>query len=394
MALTVDEARAVILREIRAQWTPRSIESIPLSAAAGRILAEDITADRDYPPFPRSARDGFAIRSHELPGTFEVIGESRAGLPFSGISGPGQAVEIMTGAAMPEGADTIVMVEHVERQGDRIKIERSSRAGDNFTPAGTEVRQGSCVLRHGQRLGYAEIAVLATVGKGTVEVYTQPRVAIIATGDEIVEIGEAPTTAQIRNSNARSLAAQVQRAGGLAEILPVARDNHASTRELIERGLQHDLLLLSGGVSVGKYDIVEAVLAELGAEFFFDRVKIQPGQPLVFGKARGTYFFGLPGNPISTMVTFEIFAKAGLELLAGCPTSTLVFPRAPLTEPFQQKPGLIRFLPAVFNERGLTPIRSQGSGDVFALAHANAFLVTEPDREKWPAGDLIQMMFK
>ncbi len=186
---------------------------------------------------------------------------------------------------MPEGADAVVMIEHTERAGDLVKICRRPEAGENFSPRGVEARAGAVVLEAGRRLGFAEIALLAMVGRECVQVFRKPRVAILPTGDEIVEAAEQPEPFQIRNSNAWSLAAQVARAGGSPEILPIARDNYESTRSMIERGLQADLLLLSwGGVSrQGKYDIVEKVLADLGAEFFFDRVKIQPGQPLVYG---------------------------------------------------------------------------------------------------------------
>ena len=220
--------------------------------------------------------------------------------------------------------------------------------------------------------------------------------AIIATGDEIVEVHETPAEFQIRNSNAYSLAAQVARAGGVPRVLPVARDTVEHTREMIGQGLAADLLLLSGGVSAGKYDLVERVLADLGAEFFFDRVLIQPGQPLVFGKARGKFFFGLPGNPASTMVTFEIFGRAALELLGGQAEPMLPLPWSKLTREFRQKTGLTRFLPATLSRDGsdVAPLRWQGSGDVPALARANAFLVTEPDRESWAAGEMIRVLMK
>jgi molybdopterin molybdotransferase len=186
----------------------------------------------------------------------------------------------------------------------------------------------------------------------------------------------------------------VRRAGALAEILPIARDNAESTRAGVERGLAADLLLLSGGVSAGKYDIVEPVLASAGAEFFFDRVLIQPGQPLVFGRARGTFFFGLPGNPASTMVTFEIFARAALELLSGQSDPELPITLARLTRDFRHKPGLTRFLPARLGPEGLTPIEWRGSSDVPSMSRANALLVTDPGRERWKAGELIEVLLK
>ena len=220
--------------------------------------------------------------------------------------------------------------------------------------------------------------------------------AIIPTGDEIVEIDQTPADFQIRNSNASSLCAQVTRAGGVPTVLGVARDTVQHTREMIERGLQSDLLLLSGGVSAGKYDVVEPVLSQFSAEFFFDRVLIQPGQPLVFGRARGAFFFGLPGNPSSTMVTFEIFARAALELLSGQEDTPLPMPLARLTRDFRHRAGFTRFLPARLSDAGdeVTPIDWHGSGDVPALTRSNAYLVADPDRPEYAAGDLIRVLLK
>ena len=373
-----------------------AMETVALADAAGRVLAEEITADRDYPPFPRSARDGFAVQAADLPGALRVIGEVRAGDAFIGRVNAGEAVEIMTGAGVPEGADAVVMVEHTQRKGDRVKIERGIQSGENFNPRGIEAHGGDVVLSAGVRIGFAEVALLATVGRTGVLVYRRPRVAIVSTGDEIVEAGETPGAHQIRNSNAASLAVQVCRAGGRPEILGVARDNYESTRAQVRQGLEADLLLLSGGVSAGKYDLVEKVLAEFGAEFFFDRVLIQPGQPLVFGKAQDKFFFGLPGNPGSTMITFETIARAGLERMQGLQEPALPLLRARLARPFRQKPGLTRFLPARLSADGATiePGISHGSGDVAALARCNAFLVTEPDRAEWAAGDDIRALLK
>ena len=385
-----------MLREVRAGRESLATEQVPSLESAGRILAEEITADRDYPPFARSARDGFAIRAADVPGELRVIGEVRAGEVFRGSVSPKGAVEIMTGAPLPEGADAVVMVEHTERSGDRVKIGRTIKSGENFNAQGIEARQGSVVLSAGRRLGFAEIALLAMVGRECAAVYKRPRVAILPTGDEIVEAGRSPEPFQIRNSNAWSMAVQVARAGGEPRILPIARDNYESTRGLIEQGLQHDLLLLSGGVSAGKYDIVERVLADLGAKFFFDRVLVQPGQPLVFGTAKEKLFFGLPGNPASTMVTFEVFARAAVELLGGSHEVSLRLLQAQLSKELRQKPGLTRFLPAQVSADGstVTPEPWQGSGDVNSLARANAFLVTEPDRESWAAGEMIRVLLK
>jgi molybdopterin molybdotransferase len=381
---------------VRAARAAPPVQNVALEAAAGRVLAEPVAADRDNPALARSVRDGYAVRAIDLPGDLAVIGEVRAGQSFGGEVGAGQALEIMTGAPVPRGADAVVMLEHVRRAGARLIVEQSASAGQFINPQGCEARAGEILLHLGQRLDFTGIAMLAAAGRHSVPVYAAPRVAILATGDEIVPVAETPRDFQIRNSNAYSLAAQVARAGGVPLILPVARDQIAHTRELIERGLAADLLLLSGGVSAGKYDVVEPVLADLGAQFFFDRVLIQPGQPLVFGAARGKFFFGLPGNPSSTMVTFEVFARAALELLGGQDEVALHMPFARLTEDFHHRVGLTRFLPARLSPDGasVTPIAWRGSSDVPAMTRANAFLVVDPDRPSWQAGDWIRVLLK
>lgn len=395
MALTFTEARQCVLREIGVR-APAFVDTVPLLEAADRVLAEDATADRDYPPFPRSARDGYAVRAADLPGRLRIIGEAKAGSAFDGSIHPGECVEIMTGAPLPAGADAVIMVEWTSRDGDFMVTDRTVPPGDAFNPAGCEATRGAVIVPSGRRLGFAEIAMLAATGRAQAAVYRKPKVAILSTGDEIVEVGTAPGESQIRNSNSYSLAVQVARAGGDPEILPIARDNRESTWQMIEWGLRSDLLLISGGVSAGKYDIVETVLAEFGARIFFDRVKVQPGQPLVFGTAQDRFFFGLPGNPASTMVTFEVFARAAVDLLSGRTESPLPVLQAALTNPFRHKPGLTRFLPANLSADGsaVTPVSWKGSGDLAALARSNCFLVADPVRESWNAGELIGVLVK
>jgi molybdopterin molybdotransferase len=385
-----------VLSKVRGARQLPAREPVNLGEAAGRVLAEDIAADRDTPAVARSVRDGYAVRASDLPGELEVIGEVRAGESFGGAVGRGQAVEIMTGAPVPAGADAVVMVEHTERINGRVRIGRPAEPNQFINPRASEAAAKEVVLHSGKRLDYTDVAMLAAFGRSSVAVYRKPDVALIATGDEIVEVPEMPQEFQIRNSNIYSLAAQVERAGGVGRILPVARDNEAHTRQLIEQGLGADLLLLSGGVSAGKYDVVEMVLSRLGAEFYFDRVLIQPGQPLVFGRARETFFFGLPGNPASTMVTFEVFARAALELLSGQEEVNLRMPLARLTRDFRHKAGLTRFLPARLSPDGgeVTPVHWSGSGDIPALTRANAFLVAEADRSDYAQGELIPVLLK
>jgi molybdopterin molybdotransferase len=401
--MSVAEARACVIAEVRQgikDARPLEAEAVALDEALGRVLAEDVPADRDYPALPRSIRDGFAVRSVDLPGSFEVIGESRAGGSFSGEVGKRQAVEIMTGAPVPKGADQIVMVEHATvndkgSHGAWVTTERAAKAGEFINPRASEIRRGETFVPAGRRIGIAEVAGLATVGCTRVPVFRQPRVAILSTGDEVVGIEAAPEGNQVRNSNAWALAAQVRRAGGVPTVLPVAPDDLDATAELIGQGLQHDLLLLSGGVSAGKYDYVEGALLLYDAKFYFDRVLIQPGQPLVFGRAsRGKYFFGLPGNPASTMVCFEVFGRAAVELLSGQTDAPLATAWARLTHEFSHKPGLTRFLGATLRDGEVTQVASQGSSDVAALAKSDCFLIAEPERERWAAGEMIRVLLR
>ena len=397
--LSFEEARAIVSRRTRETIGQLPVESVPLDAAPGRVLASEIRADRDYPPFNRSARDGFAVVASDVasvPATLELIGETRAGEPSHFALKPGQTVEIMTGAPGPENADAVVMVEYSEREGTSVTLTDSVRAGRNLIVAGSEAKQGQCVLQAGTRIGYPSVALLGTVGCSDVPVYRQPDVAILSTGDEVLPVSARPQSYQIRNSNAHSLAAQVRRRGGAPRILPIAKDTLQDTRQRIEDGLASDILLLSGGVSMGKHDLVEEVLADLGTELFFTSVRIQPGKPLVFGRCGKTLVFGLPGNPLSTMVTFEVFASIAVDLAGGATDSPLRFQQVPLAEGFRHKPVLTRFLGArLEGEFGNTRVRvdrGQGSGDVTAFARADCLMVASDQRAAWEAGDLISVM--
>jgi molybdopterin molybdotransferase len=389
-----------------------------LLAARGRVLAEDLIADRDFPPFARATRDGYAVRGADVervPARLEVIGEIKAGdLAESCSVGPRQAASIMTGAPLPAGADAVVMVEYTAEisrgsGGRGVEIQQSVKSGANFVPRASEARAGQVLAERGARLDHRLIAIAASVGKSRVRVFQRPRVAVLSTGDEVVAIDATPGPSQIRNSNSYSLAAQVEEAGGEAVRLAIAPDEPGRLRALIEEGLSCDLLLLTGGVSMGKYDLVEQVLGEIGAQFYFTGAKIQPGKPVVFGVA-GTrtgvsaphvplphrYFFGLPGNPVSTMVTFRLFARPMIDALAGARPETLVFLKARLKTDVRAKTGLTRFLPAAisgeFAESEVEMAVWQGSGDVAALARANCYLVVPPDRELIPAGELVSVL--
>ena len=376
-------------------------EVLSLDRAHGRVLAEDIHADRDYPPFHRGTRDGFAVRSSDLttlPAQLKKVGEVRAGEHFAGKVGPGQCVEIMTGAPLPQGANAVLMIEHVRVHDNDVEVQRQVNPFENVVQQGSEAASGNRILERGRRLNPAELGLLASVGQARVKVFGKPRVAILPTGDEVVPVEQKPEWFQIRNSNAVTLGAQVSMAGGVPRIVGIAPDQKEPLRQFIEEGLQEDLLLLSGGVSMGKYDLVAQVLHELGAEFYIQSVAIRPGKPLVFGRVRGKLFFGLPGNPVSTFVTFELFARPAISVLGGAEFKTASFLRARLGKPLKQKTGLTAFMPAcVENESGQPVVHLvgwQGSGDLVGVAAANCFLVVHPEQTELAAGDWVDVLWK
>lgn len=398
-ALEWEEARSLVLETSRALNRRNAVESIALGDATGRILAQDIRADRDYPALQRSLRDGFAVRAQDTPGSLEVLGEVRAGQQDEVAVGAGQALEIMTGAPVPAGADAVVMVEHVVRENGQVQVAAGTEAGQFVNQQGAEARAGSVLLESGTRLDASHIATLAMTGHIAVPVVRRPAVAILATGDEIVDVQDKPQPHQIRNSNSYMLAALVQAAGGTPHILPVARDTREALLPLLELGLADDMLLISGGVSAGKYDLVKPCLRELGVRFHFERVRIQPGQPTAFGTTEGITskpVFGLPGNPGSSLVTFQLFARTALEVLAGSAQPMLPFLSARFEAPFRHRAGLTRFLPALLNADGISlrHLPWQGSSDIPALARANVFLIADSDRETWDIGDTIRVMPK
>jgi molybdopterin molybdotransferase len=315
-------------------------------------------------------------------------------MDVTGLSiGPGECAEIMTGAAVPNGADAVVMVEYTSRLHQDVEVQRRVSSGENIVPRGAEAKAGQELLIAGRRLTSAAVAAAASVGLAKLIVFSRPKVAILSTGDEIVDVGSTPAAHQIRNSNTWSLVAQVRNAGGVPVPLAIAPDEQKALKRLIEQGLESDLLLLTGGVSMGKYDLVETVLHELGAEFIFTGAQIQPGKPVVFGSVDGKYFFGLPGNPVSTMVTFELFVRPMIDALSGAAPTPLRFLNARLKSDIKTKTGLTRFLPAQltgeFSEAEVELVRWQGSGDIVSTARANCYAVIPPDREHIPAGEMI-----
>jgi len=409
--LSFEAARAKVIEVICARTgAPNSrvaaTETIDISrdpsAALGRFLAEDVVADRNYPPFNRSIRDGFALRAADTasPGArLRLIGESRAGVAFNGAVGEGECVRILTGAPVPKGANAVLMHEFTHYDGDFVVPDRAAHAGLHYVLAGAEARVGEVVIPRGTRLSYAELAMAAEVGRARLQLSRRPRVAILSTGDELIGLDEKPGPFQIRNSNNISLAAQVTLAGGEPILAGNARDNDAELRAGIEPALDADMLILSGGVSAGKYDLVEKVLQELGAELFFDAVAIRPGKPAVFGWCRGKPVFGLPGNPVSTMVTFELFVVPAIEALSGHASQPLPFFKAKLAHPVDEKGNVAHFLPARVTwpsgETGGDPkvevVLWEGSGDIGAVVRANCFLVVHDSRLQLEAGEWVDV---
>jgi molybdopterin molybdotransferase len=403
--LSYEEARAKVIEIVGARKGRTEKETrdpgIDPAGAIGRVLAENIIADRNYPPFNRSTRDGFAVRASDAskPGAkLRLIGESRAGVAFDGTVGTGECVRILTGAPLPRGANAVVMQEHAHAEDEIVVLDQEAFAGSNFVLAGAETRVGEVVVKQGVRLGYAELAMAAEVGRTRVVVHRRPRVAILSTGDEIVGIAQTPGPFQIRNSNSVSLAAQVALAGGEPVMLGNAPDEIAALRTRIEKGLEFDILVLSGGVSVGKYDLAEQALRKLGAEFLFDGVAIRPGRPAVFGWCHGKPVFGLPGNPVSTMVTFELFVTPAIEILSGSKPEPLPFFKARLAHPVQHKSPLTHFLPARVTwpkgEPRVEAILWEGSGDIGAVVRGNCFLVVHESRLEHEHDEWVDVLMR
>jgi molybdopterin molybdotransferase len=398
--LSYEQARQIVIEKISEKKGPRATERVRVGDALGFVLAQEVKTDREYPPFNRATRDGYAAFAADAKAgaTLKCTGEIRAGDRVTKELWAETCVQIMTGAAVPSGADAVVMIEHTARDGDQVRFERAAVAGQNFVPRGSEARAGQTLLTPGTRLGYAELALAAQVGAAELTCASKPRVAILSTGDEIVPVDSVPGRFQIRNSNSVSLAAQVRLAGGKPVLLGNAMDREDDLSSKIRRGLQEDLLVLSGGVSLGKYDLVEKVLKEMETKFYFDAVAIRPGKPAVFGKCGEKFVFGLPGNPVSTMVTFELFVAAAVDLLSGAEARALPIVEVRLGQALDETPGVTHFLPARMEGRGagreVRVLKWQGSGDVSALARANCFLVVPVDREKVEAGERIEVMMR
>ncbi|HEX8561221.1 MAG TPA: gephyrin-like molybdotransferase Glp [Pyrinomonadaceae bacterium] len=398
--IPVKEALDIVLREAGTLASER----VSLDAALGRVLAEEVFADTDLPPFDRAQMDGYAVRSGDLretPARLRVVGEAAAGSGWRGTLRPGEAVRIMTGAPMPEGADSVQQVE-VTREtedGRLVEIDRATAPGQFYVPRASEVRAGQRVLEAGEEVSAARAAVLASFGYEFVPVRRRPRVAVLATGTELVKVGERPGEDQIRDSNSYSLAAYARLAGAEAERLPFASDDLESLgREIEAAAARSDLLALSGGVSMGRYDFTKAALRALGAEVFFERVALRPGKPTVFARLPGgALVFGLPGNPVSVSVTFNLFARTALRRMQGARDAAPREETAVLSHPAKAAAGRDSYLPAALSTDAggrllAEPLKWGGSSDFVAFARAEALAVAPAGAGTLEAGSPVKVV--
>jgi molybdenum cofactor synthesis domain-containing protein len=398
--IPVTEALSII----NGKTEPLAPERVALGEALGRVLASDVFADTDLPPFDRAQMDGYAVRSadlREVPARLRVVGEAAAGSGWRGTLQTGEAVRIMTGAPLPLGADSVQQVEvtREEENGAFVSIERATEPGQFYVTRASEVRAGERVLGAGEEINAARMAVLASFGYAEVPVRRSPRVAVLATGTELVAVGEQPGADQIRDSNSYSLAAYARLAGAVVERLPFAGDDPELLRVEIERAAaRSDLLVLSGGVSMGRYDFTKAALQALGAELFFERVALRPGKPTVFARLPGgALVFGLPGNPVSVSVTFNLFARTALRLMQGARNAVPFEETAILSRPAKGAAERESYLPAALSTDGeghllAEPLKWGGSSDFVAFARATALVKVPSGVKLVEAGSVVKVV--
>ena len=381
-SIKVDEARKIILEKIKVQGT----EKVSISEALGRILSEDIIARRNNPPMDNSAMDGYALKAKDIelatsenPIKLEIIEDLAAGYSPKMTIQSGQAVRIMTGAPIPVGADAVIMQEDTERNENSVQVKDKAEIRENIRDAGEDVREGETVIKKGAKLLPAHIGMMAVVGRSSVLVGRRPSVAILSTGDEIKDLDDSLSGPCIYNSNGYMLAAQVKSAGGIPSYLGIARDNEEDLMEKFNWALQCDMVVSSGGVSVGDYDLVKASLKKMGQEMLFWKVAMKPGKPLAFGRIDNVPIFGLPGNPVSSFVSFEQFVRPSIRKMMGASQLSHLLVQAKLTHTVHKKAGRQHFLSAYVKwENGtctVSPTQEQGSGILKSTVNANGLLI-------------------
>jgi molybdopterin molybdotransferase len=386
--LTIDEALARVLEHVR----PLPGEDVAVLDAAGRVLAADARARVDLPPFPSSAMDGYAVRAAETPGTLELVGQSAAGRPSQVPLSSGRAIAISTGAVVPDGADAVVPVERTQGDGKAVTVEQVV-AGENVRARGGDIAQGDTVVPAGMTCGPAQLGALAAAGLVTVQCARRPRVAVLATGSELRRPGEPLGPGEIYESNSVMLAAQLQRAGADCEVLGAVVDDAAATRDALERGLAADVLLTSGGVSVGEHDLVRGLLAELGAVEVFWRVAVKPGKPVAFSTRGSTLVFGLPGNPVSSFVGFELLVRPALAALQGARDPAPAYLPGRLASAVRRNAARDELVRAEVAGGGVVqPLHGQESHMIARAAHANALVLVPRGNGELAAGATVSWL--
>lgn len=390
--LSIDEA----LERILARARPLASETVPLGAAAGRVLAEPALAVVDLPPFASSAMDGFALRAADVPGTLPVVERVAAGRPAGRALGVGEAAAIATGGVVPDGADAVVPVEYVVEHENEVEVSGAVDVGANVRPRGGDARAGEIVLPAGARLGPAQIGALAAAGAAAVVCARRPRAAVLTTGTELRPPGAPLSPGQIYESNGPMLEAQLRSAGAEVERLPPVEDDPAAHRHALERALEADVVVTSGGVSVGPHDLVREIEADLGVEEVFWRVAVKPGKPISFGVRGATLVFGLPGNPVSSLVGFELFVRPALAALQGAVDPGPVFEAAPLTTALRRNPArdeLVRARRTTGADGSrLEPLSGQESHMIVRAAAANALVLVPRGDGELAAGETVRYL--
>jgi molybdopterin molybdotransferase len=401
------------LKTVLASVATLTSEEVKLTEVLDRILAEDIYADIDIPQLDNSAMDGYAVRARDIKGAsvsspkiLEVIEDLKAGYLASRELKPNQAIRIMTGAPIPPTADSVVIVENTERENrNRIKVFKEVSLGENIRRKGEDIKKGEKVISKGIRLNSAHIGILASLGKAYIEATRKPKVAVLATGDEMIDVDEKLTQSKLRSSNTYTLYSQILKSGGVPKNLGIAKDKPEELEEKLREGFDCDLILTSGGVSVGDYDLVKFILAKMGTEIKFWKVAMRPGKPLVFGmlsikdnyKEKKIPIFGLPGNPVSSMVSFEIFVRPTILKMLGQSTDTRKEVDAVLEEDIKKKKDLRYFLRAQTRwEDGVYLTRTtgpQGSGILKSMALANSLIILPEEEEFVKKGTRVTVRF-
>ncbi len=394
--IQVQEALDKILTKIQF----KGVEKIPLDQALGRVMAEDVVSRINNPPLDNSAMDGYAVIAEDIqsatpenPVKLEMVEEIAAGYTAKGTLKPGQTMRIMTGAPIPPGADAVLMQEDTQKDGDSILCLDRADVEENIRRAGEDIKIGESVLKKGTTLSPAHIGMLAVIGQSQIAVSQRPTVAILSTGDEILELDETPEGPQIFNSNGHMLAAQIKSAGGIPIYQGIAKDTEKDLMEKFEWALKADIVVSSGGVSVGDYDLVKSTLQKMGQDMLFWKVAMKPGKPLAFGRIGKTPIFGLPGNPVSSFVSFEQFVRPSLRKVLGCSDLSHKTVQAKLTRTIHKKPGRLHFLSSIVSwadgEYTVTPAGEQGSGILKSAANANGLLIFPLEAEEIKQGQEV-----